>query len=68
MDKQSEQTAFTASSLAEAAGIDKSYIARLCRQGKIPAIKLNPQTWLIRYEDGAAWLEQRKTKQAAQEA
>lgn len=67
MDKQSEQTAFTASSLAEVAGIDKSYIARLCRQGKIPAQKLGP-VWLIRYEDGAAWLEQRKPEQAAQEA
>lgn len=55
---------FTASSLAAAAGVDKSYIARLCRQGIIPAVKLSPMVWLIRYEDGAAWLAARKAKQA----
>jgi len=68
MDKPNKQIDFTASSLAEAAGVDNSYIARLCRQGKIPAIKLNPQTWLIRYEDGAAWLEARQAKQEASES
>jgi len=58
---------FTASSLAAAAGVTFSYIAQLCRAGKIPAQKFGA-AWLIRYEDGAAWLEQRKPEQAAQEA
>jgi len=53
---------FTAASLAKAAGIDRSYVARLCRQRIIPAVKVAPTAWVIRYEDGAAWLEARKAK------
>jgi excisionase family DNA binding protein len=58
---------FTASSLAKAAGVHYTYIARLCRQGRIPARKFGP-VWLIHYEDGVAWLEARQVKQETQES
>lgn len=54
---------FTASSLAAAAGVSVQYIARLCKQGKIEAQKVGP-VWLISYDVGAAWIAERKTKQA----
>ena len=57
---------FTATTLAAAAGVDKSYVARLCRQGIIPAVKLSPTIWLIHYADGSAWLAQRESRRQAQ--
>jgi len=54
---------FTASSLAAAAGISRSFVARLCKSGAIPAVKIAGAVWVIRYEDGAAWLAQREAKQ-----
>lgn len=56
---------FTAYSLAQAAGIDYSYVARLCRQGRIPARKFG-HAWLIRYEVGQRWIEEREARQAAE--
>lgn len=53
---------FTATSLAAAAGVSKVYVARLCRLGIIPAVKIAKNVWVIRHEDGAAWLAQRQTK------
>jgi excisionase family DNA binding protein len=50
---------YTASSLARAAGVSVVYIARLCRQGKLRAMKLK-SVWLIPREAGDAWLEARK--------
>lgn len=64
MDEATEPRDYTATTLAAAAGISKTYVARLCRQGKIPAVKLSPTVWLIRYEDGVAWLEARETKRS----
>jgi hypothetical protein len=58
-----EQQDFTASSLAQDAGVTFGYIAQLCRAGKIPARKFG-NVWLIRYAVGAAWLEARKAKLA----
>lgn len=54
---------FTATSLAKAAGVHKTYVARLCKAGIIPAVKIAGAVWVIRYEDGAAWLAARKAKQ-----
>lgn len=56
------QRDFTASSLAKAAGVHKTYVARLCKAGIIPAVKVAEAVWLIRYEDGAAWLAARQAK------
>jgi hypothetical protein len=50
---------YTASSLAKAANVDPSYIARLCRRGELDCHKLGP-VWLIAYDTGRAWLAQRK--------
>jgi len=57
-----EHKPYTATSLAKEAGIDFSYVARLCRQEKIPAFKLG-NTWIISFEDGQAWLTDREAKQ-----
>jgi excisionase family DNA binding protein len=54
------QSPWSATSLAEAADIDASYVARLCRQNKIKAIKFG-RSWLISFEDGQRWLEERTT-------
>ena len=56
---------FTASSLAEAAGVHFSHVARLCRQGRIPARKFG-SAWVIRYEVGRQWLEEREARKAEQ--
>jgi len=60
MESESHEQPFTATSLAEAADIDASYIARLCRQGKIKAMKFG-QAWMIPYEEGRRWLAERET-------
>jgi excisionase family DNA binding protein len=51
----------TASDLAKMANVDFSYICRLCRTGRIPAIKHGP-AWLIRREDALAWLASRRAR------
>lgn len=64
MDMESESEhlqAWTATSLAQAAGVDSSYIARLCRQGKIAAQKFG-QAWMIPYAEGRRWLDERTAK------
>ena len=58
-----EQYDYTASSLATAAGVTFSHVARLCREGRIPARKFG-SSWQIRYKDGQAWLAERQAKQA----
>jgi len=58
-----EKQDFTASSLAEAAGVHFSHVARLCQQGRIPARKFG-SAWVIRYEVGQRWLEEREAKKA----
>ena len=50
---------YTASTLARAAGVSTSYVARLCRLGTLPCRRLN-SVWLIRFEDGATWLKGRQ--------
>lgn len=64
MDEKREP--FTASSLAKAADVSPSYIASLCRDGRISARKFGP-AWLIPYDEGEAWLAERQAKQEAQE-
>ena len=58
---------FTASSLARAEGVHRSYIARLCREGKIKAKKF-ATVWIISYEAGTAWRKERQAKRQAQES
>lgn len=52
---------YTASSLAEAAGVHYSHIARLCREGRIPARKF-ASLWIITYADGQQWIAEREAK------
>lgn len=52
----------SASDLADKADISPSYVARLCRQGKIRATKIGT-VWLIRTEDAEAWLRERSKHQ-----
>jgi hypothetical protein len=50
---------YTATSLAEAAGVTFSYVARLCRRGDIDCIKVGG-IWIIDRETGKRWLEARQ--------
>lgn len=63
MKQDANEQDYTATSLAAAAGVHFTYIARLCRQGKLACRKLG-QYWLISREDGQRWLEERQAKQA----
>lgn len=56
-----EQKDYTASSLATAGGVTFGYICQLCRSEKLACKKFG-NYWLIPYEVGAAWLEQRQAK------
>ena len=64
--KNALQPAWTATSLAQAAGIDRSYVSRLCRQGKIVAQKFG-QAWMIPYEEGQRWLNERAAESESSE-
>jgi len=57
------QKDFTASGLAKLAGLDKSYVCRLCRLGVIPATKLTTTMWIIKHEDALNWLSERTLTQ-----
>lgn len=50
---------FTASEVAQEAGVSGSWVARLCREGAIPATKVG-SVWLIKPEDAEAWLQRRR--------
>ncbi len=67
MDESDEQTVYTASSLADEAGVNVTYVARLCRLGKIRAEKVGP-IWLIQREEARAWLERRRQRQVDESA
>lgn len=60
--ESSQGQPYTASSLAAAAGVIGAYVSRLCREGKLVCTKLNPQVWLIAYEDGQRWLHERQAR------
>jgi len=53
----------SATDLARKASVAPSYIARLCRTGKLPASKLGA-TWMIQVEDAEAWLAKRQEHRA----
>lgn len=58
-----EQADYTVTTLAAAAGVHRTYIARKCKKGEIPA-RLTGSFYVIRYSDGQAWLAEREAKQA----
>lgn len=56
---------YTATRLADEAGVTSSYVQRLCRQGIIPGMKYGGATggggvWIIKREDAEAWLQSRE--------
>jgi len=58
---------WTVEVLAQKAGISAAYIRRMCRNGVIRARKFG-YAWLIPYEDGQRWLEQRTIDSKSDEA
>jgi len=54
---------YTVTMLATEAGVERSYIARLCRQGKIPAYMVGNQ-YIISYNAAREWLANRARKLA----
>jgi len=53
----------TPKELAERAQVDVSYIQRLCRHGRIKAMKPGGRDWLIPDEEAERWLREREEKQ-----
>jgi len=49
----------TAAELAEEAGVSASYVARLCREGRIPARKVGGAVWVIVRAEALAWANER---------
>ncbi|MFA5266039.1 MAG: helix-turn-helix domain-containing protein [Opitutaceae bacterium] len=49
---------YSASDLAKKANVSPSYVARLCRTGELPALKMGT-VWLIKAADAEAWLATR---------
>lgn len=58
---------WTADALAQAAGVSAVYVRRLCKRGTIKARKLG-WAWLIPYEEGQHWLNERAAKSKSQNA
>jgi excisionase family DNA binding protein len=56
---------WTTDELAQAAGVSTVYIRRLCKNGTIGARKFG-WAWLIPYEEGQRWLEERAAKLATE--
>lgn len=52
----------TPTQLADKAGVDVSYVQRLCRQGKINASKPGGRDWLIPDGEAERWLKGRRRK------
>jgi len=52
---------WTTKQLADAAGVDPSYVRRLIEQGVIKANKL-ANTWFIQDPEARRWLDERKDK------
>jgi len=51
---------WTVEDLTRAAGTkQRTYIRRLCRLGKFKGARKFGNTWMIPYEEGKRWLEQR---------
>lgn len=63
MDKTqaTERQDYTASSLAKAAGVHFTHIARLCREGKLDCRKFGSY-WIIPFDVGAAYIAERQAK------
>jgi excisionase family DNA binding protein len=49
--------------LAEAAGVNDSYIRQLLIAGDLKGFKIGQRTWAIPAEVGQEWLDKRKQKQ-----
>jgi hypothetical protein len=62
-EEKREHKPFTAASLAREANTDPSYVARLCREGKIPASKLG-YVWFISHDDGMEWIKNREENES----
>lgn len=58
-----EQKDYTASSLATAAGVHFTHIARLCRDGKLDCRKFG-NYWVIPHTVGAAFIAEREKAKA----
>jgi len=63
MSDQKDPGPYTATTLAQAAGVGFGYVARLCRAGKLPCRKLGT-VWMIARDDGQTWLTGRQKPEA----
>ncbi len=52
---------WTTNELAEAAGVDTSYLRHMLLDGRLMGRKRG-RDWLIPYEEGQRWLERRRNK------
>ena len=54
-----EQNDYSVTELARAGGVDRSYIARLCKRGDIAAHRIG-NMYVIPFEVGRRWLAERE--------
>lgn len=59
VETMTEPKLYSATDLAKRANVSLSYVARLCRQGVIPAVKMG-HMWIIEPDDARVWLESRQ--------
>lgn len=55
---------FTATELAEAAGVSRQYIARLLKRGDIRGRQIGGKYWVIRKMEALVWLRSREARNA----
>ncbi|MBX3001910.1 MAG: helix-turn-helix domain-containing protein [Caldilineaceae bacterium] len=53
---------WTVSELADTAGVNASYVRRLCQSGTLAGSYLAGKTWLIPREAGDQWLADRRKR------
>jgi hypothetical protein len=61
MAKEKRERPWSTVELAEAAGVDDSYIRQLLIAGKLEGFKLGP-VWAIPAEVGQQWLDERRAR------
>lgn len=58
---EEQQRQLTATEMAREVGVSKSYIARLCREGRIAAEKVGGTVWVIERKEVLRWIDEELT-------
>jgi excisionase family DNA binding protein len=58
MSNGKQKTTLNASEMAREVGVSVSYIARLCREGRIAAEKVGGVVWTIERQEVLRWIDE----------